>query len=290
MEHYSPLRYPGGKGKISTFFKQVFRDNFLYDGIYIEPYAGGAAVALSLLINEYASKVIINDINPAIYAFWYSVLNLTDELCKTINDTPVNLDTWYAQKSIQKRIKNTSVIEVGFSTFFLNRTSRSGIITAGVIGGKNQTGIWKIDARYNRKALIERIRRIANYRDRIVLLNLDACELIKKVRGTISTKSLFYFDPPYYVKGKDLYLNYYNDNDHINVSHEIRSLKKHRWIVTYDNVDFIHKLYSGFRQIKYSLNYTANSFGQGEEIMYLSDNLYMPSLGPDVVTVQHLRH
>jgi DNA adenine methylase len=288
MDYYSPLRYPGGKGKIATFFKQIFKDNFLYDGVYVEPYAGGASVALSLLLNEYASRIIINDIDPAIYAFWHSVLFSTDELCGLIKDTPVNLDVWKTQREIQKRITLVSTVQLGFSTFFLNRTNRSGIINAGVIGGVSQNGKWNIDARYNKGDLIKRIRRIASHRDRITILNLDACQLIRKVRKEVSKKSLFYLDPPYYSKGRDLYLNYYNDSDHIRVAEEIKQLNNHRWIITYDRVRFIQKLYSQYRQINYTLNYTARAFSKGQEIMIFSNNLYLPSLNPKIIVAHHL--
>ena len=154
MNFYSPLRYPGGKGKVADYFKQIFRENFLYDGIYVEPYAGGASVALSLLFNEYASKIIINDIDRSIFSFWHSVLNNTDELCKLIFDTPVTVDNWEIQRHVQKNKHQQNLLEVGFSTFYLNRTNRSGIISAGIIGGRQQTGEWKIDARFNKKNLI----------------------------------------------------------------------------------------------------------------------------------------
>jgi DNA adenine methylase len=288
MDYYSPLRYPGGKGEIATFFKQIFKDNFLYDGVYIEPYAGGASVALSLLLNEYASKIIINDIDPTIYAFWHSVLFSTDKLCRLIKDTPVNLDVWKIQREIQKRNADVSTVQLGFSTFFLNRTNRSGIINAGVIGGVNQNGKWKIDARYNKSDLIKRIKRIASHKDRITILNLDACQLISRVKKTVSTKSLFYLDPPYYAKGKELYLNYYNDGDHFKVAKGIKQLNNHKWIITYDNTRFIRKLYSEFRQIKYTVNYTARTFSKGQEIMIFSNNLYLPSLNPKSIVAHHL--
>src|SRR3990172_4832599 len=171
MDYYSPLRYPGGKGKISSFFKRVFRDNYLYDGVYVEPYAGGASVGLSLLLNQYASKVVINDVDLSIYAFWHSVFSCTDDLCKLILDTPVTIETWKRQKEFQRDRMNTSHLQLGFSTFFLNRTNRSGIVNAGVIGGTKQDGKWRIDARFNKRELIKRIERIARYRDKIVVLN-----------------------------------------------------------------------------------------------------------------------
>ncbi|PKA02435.1 DNA adenine methylase, partial [Leptospira ellisii] len=234
MDHYSPLRYPGGKGKVADYFKQIFKDNLLYDGFYVEPYAGGASVALSLLFNEYASKIVINDIDYSIFSFWHSVLHDTDRLCKRIRDTEVTVENWEKQQKIQKEKSKHNSLKVGFSTFFLNRTNRSGILRAGIIGGKQQNGNWKIDARYNKSELIRRIERIAQYKDKIDLHNEDAVKLVKVLRKKLPEKTLFYFDPPYYVKGKDLYLNYYNDSDHQNIASEISKIDKQKWIITYD--------------------------------------------------------
>lgn len=276
MNFYSPLRYPGGKGKVADYFKQIFRENFLYDGIYVEPYAGGASVALSLLFNEYASKIIINDIDRSIFSFWHSVLNNTDELCKLIFDTPVTVDNWEIQRHVQKNKHQQNLLEVGFSTFYLNRTNRSGIISAGIIGGRQQTGEWKIDARFNKKNLISRIERIAQYKDRIELHNSDAVELVKSLRKSLQQKSLFYFDPPYYVKGKDLYLNYYQDNDHQNIADEISKVSNQKWIITYDDVSQIRNLYSKYRTKTFKLPYSAgNEKKAGKEIMIFSDNIYI---------------
>lgn len=277
MDFYSPLRYPGGKAKVSDYFKKIYKENYLYDGMYIEPYAGGASVALSLLFNEYASRIIINDIDRSIYAFWYSILNNTDEILRLINDTPISIDTWSRQKAIQKDKKNQDLLELGFSTFFLNRTNRSGIISAGAIGGKSQNGTWKIDARFNKKDLTSRIIRIAEYSDSINVFNLDAISLIKKVKKKLPRNSLFYFDPPYYIKGKELYLNFYKNDDHEKIAKQISTLKNHNWVVTYDYVEPICRLYSKFRQQSFSLNYSAGKAALGEEVMIFSDNLYIPS-------------
>lgn len=276
MNFYSPLRYPGGKGKVADYFKQIFKDNLLYDGVYVEPYAGGASVGLSLLFNEYASKIVLNDIDRSIFSFWFSVLNKTDELCKLINDTPINVASWEVQKQIQKTKASQDLLEVGFSTFFLNRTNRSGILNAGIIGGREQTGQWKIDARFNKSELITRIERIAQYKDKIELHNSDAVELVKKIKDSLPIKSLFYFDPPYYVKGKDLYLNYYNDIDHQNIANAVSEIESQKWIVTYDDVAQIRSLYSDFRSKPFKLNYSAGSTARkGDEIMIFSDNVFI---------------
>lgn len=272
IDFFSPLRYPGGKGKLVPFFEQLLTDNSLNDGIYVEPYIGGGAVALSLLLREYVQRIIINDKDRSIYAFWYSVLYKTEELCRLISRTPVTMEIWQEQREVQSRKDYADLLSLGFSTFFLNRTNRSGIIKAGVIGGKEQTGNYKMDARFKKQDLISRIRRISNYADRIDLHNDDAVNLIKEISPTLPENSLLYLDPPYYKKGNGLYMNYYNDDDHRQISEVIRSEKAHRWVVSYDASDFIKALYKDFRCKEFQLNYSANNNGKGTEIMFFSDN------------------
>ncbi|MBO5627231.1 MAG: DNA adenine methylase [Prevotella sp.] len=270
----SPLRYPGGKLKVVDYVKRMFEVNDLMDGVYIEPYAGGASVALSLLFSEYAGKIKINDIDRSIYAFWFSVLYNSEDLCRLIADTPVNMDTWAAQREVQARKMDAELLELGFSTFFLNRTNRSGILSGGVIGGKNQDGNFKIDARYNKADLIERIESVAEYADRIELTSMDAVELIKSIKKP-TEKTFCYLDPPYYVKGRDLYLNYYNDDDHRAIAKAIK-MYKGKWIISYDAVDFIRELYHEYRHKEYYLSYSAGNPAKGKEIVVYSNELVIP--------------
>ena len=197
-EYFSPLRYPGGKGKLVPFFERLIIDNGLSDGVYIEPYVGGGAVALSLLLKEYVSRIVINDKDRSLYAFWYSVLHHSEELCRLIADTPVNMDTWHTMRDIENHKEDVDLLSLGFSSFFLNRTNRSGILKAGVIGGYQQTGNYKINARYRKENLISRIRRIATYADRIELHNEDAVDLVADIAQTAPPDTLLYLDPPYY--------------------------------------------------------------------------------------------
>ena len=276
MNNYiSPLRYPGGKLKVVEFIKQLFEINNLCGGTYIEPYAGGASVALSLLFSDYSHTIHINDIDRSIYAFWYSVLYETDALCRRINDTTVNMEVWERQRIVQNNKINENLLELGFSTFFLNRTNRSGILSAGVIGGKNQDGKYKMDARYNKKDLIGRIEKIAKYRSRIVITNLDAKQLIESIDST-DTKTICYLDPPYYIKGQDLYLNYYTDADHVEIAQAIKKYNG-KWIISYDAVPFITNLYNEFRKTEYKLSYSAGNPAKGKEVMIYSDRLIIPN-------------
>ena len=273
----SPLRYPGGKLKVVGYIKRLFEVNDLMDGTYIEPYAGGASVALTLLFSEYASRIKINDIDRSIYAFWHSVLEETEGLCRLIQDTPVTMEQWERQREVQARKQEAELVELGFSTFFLNRANRSGILSGGVIGGKNQDGKWKIDARYNKADLIERIESVAEYKDRIELTSMDAVELIKRYKRAPKAKTFCYLDPPYYVKGRDLYLNYYTDDDHRAIAKAIKKYKG-QWIISYDAVDFIKGLYQEYRQKEYQLSYSAGNPAKGKEIMVYSEGLEIPEV------------
>lgn len=274
MKVLSPLRYPGGKAKIADFIKQVVKDNDLLDGVYVEPYVGGAAVALSLLMDEYVSRIIINDKDRSIYAFWHSVLYDTDRLCKLIEETPVTMETWWAQRTFQsvENKETTDLLTLGFSTFFMNRTNRSGIIKAGVIGGFDQRGNYKIDARYRKEDLIARIRRIASYADRIELHHEDAVDFVKHIVQVLPQNTILYLDPPYYKKGRGLYMNYYEDADHEKIRDVITNVDTFRWVVSYDNSLFIKELYHSFRSQEFYLNYSANNNGKGTEVIFFSNN------------------
>ena len=273
MAFYSPLRYPGGKRKLASFFYTTFDENDLHNGTYVEPFAGGASIALSLLFNEYVSNIIINDIDRSIYAFWYSVLFNNKKLCNLILETKINQNVWKKCKTLQKQKERTDLLNLGFSTFFLNRTNHSGIINGGMIGGRKQLGKWKIDARFNRKELVDRISCIGEYRDRISLYNMDAYDLVKRLNPYLSKRTLFYFDPPYYEKGKKLYENYYKTDDHIKMADEIRSINFAKWIVSYDNKFEVKKMYEDCRSFKYCLNYSAANVRSGKEIIFFSKNL-----------------
>lgn len=271
----TPLRYPGGKGKFAHFVKQIFEANNLFDGHYVEPFAGGAGVALELLFQEYASQIHINDLDPAIYAFWVSAVNDTDSLCKLINDTPVNMEQWHRQKHVISNCSDHSELEIALATFFLNRTNRSGILNAGVIGGKAQAGKWKLDVRYNKQDLISRIELIGRYKNRIKVYNLDAIKLLNNVLPTIPKKSLTYLDPPYYVKGAGLYRNFYDHKDHVEIEKALSSVD-HPWIVSYDNVEQIKEIYAQYRQDDYFLSYTAQEKKKGSEVMIYGPSITTP--------------
>jgi DNA adenine methylase len=276
MISHTPLRYPGGKGRLTPFIKLVFEKNNLLDGHYCEPYAGGAGIAVNLLLNQYASTIHLNDVDRSIYAFWHSVINSTDQFCQRIRDARVNMSEWKRQKAIQSDRDNQPLLELGFSTFFLNRTNRSGIIKGGVIGGKNQDGEWKIDARFTKKELCKRVEAIAMFKSRIRLYNLDAKALINGILPSLPKKSLVYLDPPYYFKAQDLYQNHYSHDDHLAIASLVKNKLKIPWIVSYDNAPEIINLYHSFPTINYDMTYSASKRYKGREVMFSNGRLIMP--------------
>jgi len=271
---YSPLRYPGGKNRLAKFISKICIDNSI-DGHYIEPFAGGASVALFLLLENKVSEITINDFDKSIYAFWYSVLHNSTKLCNLIEQTPVNITEWKKQKKIQLNKGNASLLKLGFSTLFLNRTNFSGIITGGPLGGVKQEGKHKISCRFNKAKIIKRIKRISQEKNRITLCNLDALELInKKSKESQNRNTMFYFDPPYYMKGSTLYLNSYTDDDHRKLSRAIKKIKNADWIVSYDNTSEINKLYCWVKKKEFfNLKHFAYNLKEGKEVLFFKNSL-----------------
>lgn len=275
MRYYSPLRYPGGKSSLAHFMKAIFVKNDLLDGVYVEPYAGGSAIALELLMLDYVSEIWLNDLDPFIYRFWLSVLSDTDNLINLVRTSSLTIEEWRRQKEILNCPERYNDLEIGFATLFLNRTNRSGIICGGsVIGGLNQTGKWGIDARFNRDGLADRLCRIGQYADRIRLFNQDAEIFLAENRRPHN--SLVYLDPPYFHKGQRLYRNSYLPEDHTRIADFVQQQLGGSWIVSYDDTPEIHRLYPKRRAIQYSLRYSAQTKRHGGEFIVFSDDLIVP--------------
>ncbi len=271
----SPLRYPGGKGRLTQHVIDLIEMNGLVGGHYAEPYAGGAGIAISLLYLEYADHVHLNDLDRSVYAFWRSIIDHTEEFTRLVRATPLTVEEWRRQRALQYTKEPVGTLELGFSTFYLNRTSRSGIIRGGVIGGIHQDGKWKMNARYNPDTLIRRIEKVASYGSRISLYNMDTVDLISDVLPTLPLRSLIYLDPPYYHHGHRLYKASYKHDDHAQIASLVGDIRQ-KWIVSYDNVEPIRELYSPYRQQSFGLQYNAQRRYEGVEVMVYCDGLEMP--------------
>ncbi len=275
--HNTPLRYPGGKQRLAPFICELLRVNGLLGCHYVEPYAGGAGVAVHLLLTDQVQHIYLNDSSPAIYAFWRSIQRKPDEFCRRIAGASLTVDEWRRQKYVLRHPNAVSQIDLGFSLFYLNRCNRSGIPNGGIIGGINQQGSWKMDARFPRNELIRRVEAIAVVRRRMTITNLDAEVFIRRFVSSLPRKTLVYCDPPYFHRSSRLYLDYYQPEDHVGLANTIQKHLKRPWLVSYDNVPEIRRCYSNRRCISCKVQYNAARAYTGNEIFFLSDRLKVPT-------------
>jgi len=266
----SPLRYPGGKSRIFPFVSKLFYENDMIGFSYAEPYAGGSGLALRLLFNEYVNKIYLNDLDRSIHAFWKGVLEHTEELCEWIKRVDVTIKKWRHYKNVYLHPDDFTRLELAQATFFLNRTNVSGIITGGMIGGLAQRSKYNIDARFYRDESVAKIRMIATFKHRIELSNLDGVSFIDRLNKR-KEKIFIYLDPPYFDKAGELYMNHYVSADHKKLSRHVGKLQK-RWMVSYDDHDFILNLYPDNKKVRHSLARWASN-QRGDEILIFADTV-----------------
>lgn len=273
---YSPLRYPGGKGKLAKFMEYMVDSLGHRGGTYIEPFAGGAGIAIELLLRNVVDKIVINDYDKGIWSFWKAILTETDRFIEAVRTVPITLEEWEKQRYICLTQKEKYSFELGFATFYMNRTNRSGIIKGGVIGG-DQSGKWKMDVRFNREELIQRIEEIAKRKKDIKLYNKDINSFIERYISLHEENALVYFDPPYYKKGKQLYMNFFKHEDHVRIEKTIREKVNCDWIITYDDALEIEKIYRNHNLYLYDLNYSVSEKCKASELMIFKDGIKIPS-------------
>lgn len=276
--YFSPLRYPGGKAILYPLLRDLVKMNLGKSAVYSEPYGGGAGAALELLFNGIVEEIKLNDRDVHIYAFWETVLNDTDWLIDRIDRTHVTLTEWKRQRIVFDNYRCHALRDVAFSTFFLNRCNRGGILPkAGPIGGFEQKGNYLINARFNKDGLISRILSIAEKRDQISFENLDAMEFISnRLRDYRNSRILLYIDPPYYLQGEGLYFNHYTSSDHKAIATFLKSKRHRNWVLSYDNEEPILKLYKGMSTLYFDLQYSLQNVSVAKEIMVFSDSLNVP--------------
>ena len=275
--YYSPLRYPGGKGKLASFMEYMIDQLGHQGGTYIEPFAGGAGIAMELLLRNVVSRIVINDYDKAVWSFWKAILTETDRFVEEIRTVPLTVDEWQKQHEILVTQNDKYSFELGFAAFYLNRTNRSGIIKGGVIGGQEQAKDWKMDVRFKREELVTRIQRIAARKKDIKLYNKDVNSFIKNYVPLYEENALIYFYPPYFRKGQQLYMNFFNYKDHVRIEQEIREHVNCDWIITYDYEPQIEEIYHNYNLRLYDLNYSVSTKRKANELMIFKDGIIIPS-------------
>lgn len=265
----SPLRYPGGKSSLTAFLAEALKVADLPQSTYVEPFAGGAGAGISLLIQDRVERIVINDLDPAVFSFWSSLTENGDDFIERVEHIPLTLDEWRAQRSIYATPSRYSTMELGLAFFYLNRTNRSGVLNAGVIGGQKQDGRYKLDARFNRDELIRRLQRIHALRDRISVSSEDGRALVERYSNT--PRTFLYIDPPYVQAGGSLYLNAFSETDHALLATCLNRHSKAHWVLTYDDDPLIRELYEARYSTTFELNYSARDVLRATERMVLSD-------------------
>lgn len=238
--------------------------------MFAEPFCGGAGAAMNLLADGVVDQLALNDADVRVYSAWFAILNETERFIDRILAARLDIDEWYEIANAAKSCdKSKYSFELGFASFYLNRTTHSGIIErAGPIGGYNQTGKWKIDARFNKNRLSDRVKWIASQSDRIVLSNSDALGFIDRTRRSMNPEELFFFvDPPYVKAGGRLYLNGMDEAKHIALSDLLSSGNVRHWLLTYDDDPLIRDLYSEHQISHISVNYSLKMKRKELEVM-----------------------
>jgi len=264
----SPLRYPGGKSKIYEKVRDLIVANGYEGRTYVEPFAGGFGIGVGLLCEDIVKAAILNDYDSHIYHFWYSVLSDTENLLRLISDTPITIEERERQK-LNYRDANAGSLSDGFATLFLNRVNFSGVIKGGPIGGLAQTGTYKVDCRFNKADISSKIKTIAKLKGKIKLYNKDAGYLIRMSLMKMKAPMFLNIDPPYVIKGSQLYTNFFTEGDHLNLQ---RLIIKHLdeefpWIITYDDCQLVRDLYRRFHMEEYGIPHNAGGSVQGKEIV-----------------------
>lgn len=276
MKNASPLRYPGGKSVMTDLLSQIRMLNGLGGQVFAEPFAGGAGAALRLLYLEEAHEICINDADPAIHDFWWTVINRPQPFLDTLSKTRVSMSEWHRQRAVYTNKRHVSRLRRGFAAFYLNRCNRSGIImNAGPIGGLKQKGKWKLNARFNKAELRKRCERVAEYRNRI---NVSCSDGIEFIDICDKQSTFFFIDPPYFDKGKTLYLNALDKKYHTALAARLKAMKNDSWVLTYDDCLEIRKIYRGWASIRpFSLSYVAAERRNGREILITPKWMRLPT-------------
>lgn len=264
----TPLRYPGGKSVLSAHVARLVEACGCRD-MYVEPYAGGAGVALRLLAEGKVSGIVVNDVDAGVHAFWDAVVNDHARFMRLFDRVDPTMGQWRHWRAVLR--DPSDELERGFAFFFLNRTCRSGIVDGGVIGGLAQQGRYRVDARYNKSALRDRLGFLGRNADRIEVRGSDGADVVRARAGRAGV--FVYADPPYVAKGASLYASAFDEARHGMLADALTGCRDGVWMLTYDDAPLVRELYAGLPGGLYSLRYSAARHCAARELM-----VYSPAL------------
>lgn len=270
---YTPIRYPGGKTKLYPEIRAILEMNDLLGHPYAELFAGGAGLAIKLLLKGDVSSIVINDYDRAVYCMWGAIVNHAEEMCEFIDSAVLDIETWKKMRDMYQNHDGVGDFELGKAAFYLNRTNVSGILSGGVIGGLEQTGNYKMDVRFNRRTLKKKVMDIAARRDDIEVTRLDAEDFVDDRMG--DSELFAYLDPPYVQKGPGLYRSAFDEAKHRSLARKVGDARS-KWVVTYDADKLIDDIYGNYERGDLEISYTANVKTVGREKIILGPGLVWP--------------
>lgn len=269
--YVSPLRYPGGKATMASWLGEMFSRQLGYMDVevWLEPFAGGAGAALTLLDRDAVPEAWIVDANPAIAAFWQTVTGDGDALAARIERTTPTLGLYARSQGLLAEPDGADRFELGYAAFIVNRCSRSGIIAP------RSGAMSDIGARFNAAELADRIRHVASFGSRLRVIHGDGIGFIEDLNGAagIEDEVLAFCDPPYLREGNRLYRVGMDGDMHQRLADALHATPA-RWLLTYDNEPAVTDLlYPDHRVIAYDIRNNANRARIAREYAVLSHNL-----------------
>lgn len=253
--------------------------------IWLEPFGGGAGAALTALGTGRVPEAWIVEANPALAAFWTTVMTDGPALAARIEATVPTLAMFQdARETVAAALAGEQLepFELGFSAFLLNRCSRSGMIlpSVGPIGGKAQAGLHTIGARFNAPALAERIRGVHALGERFKVFAGDGISFLEELPDSGIGDEVFCFvDPPYIGVGNDLYAVGMDGDLHQRLALALNQLHT-PWLLTYDAHPRIPQLYPGSDVVEFDIPHTAGASRVGTEYLVLGPGMALPAANP----------
>lgn len=265
----SPLRYPGSKQSLVKYAERFLRANKLVGREWIEPCAGGASIALSLISRGLVPRATIVEKDPLIHAFWKCLKTDGAILCELARKLSITVQTWQEFQKYREpeAVDRFPPMELALAGLFFNRVNYSGIIGAKPIGGMSQSSDYKIDCRFTKSTVIDRMVDAARLMDRIAVVGGDGLSYLRRSHARLSRRgSVVYVDPPYFVQGKKLYRYHFVERDHVRLARFLNEAK-FPWLVSYDNDPFVVSLFSSHNIRPICLRYTVREARKADELL-----------------------
>lgn len=237
VPHRSPFRYPGGKTWLVPYVRQWLNNYHKKPADFIEPFAGGGIVSLSVLFDGLADHITTIERDEQVAAVWKAMLLHGEELASQI----VSFDLTKDNVTNALASAGTTTLDIAFQTIIRNRVQRGGIMAPGaglLKHGENGHGI---ASRWYPETLSKRINEIVQKAASITFIEGNGIDYIAANAGLDNV--LWFVDPPYTVAGRRLYR--YSEIDHHSLF-DAMSRVKGDFLMTYDNAEPIHALASKF--------------------------------------------